>query len=102
LETDTEAQEAIKAMPFERRAGNPVYGPETDHRDPHQWEFYVVSASLLPDGQRTIGLSKIRKLANPVGIAELGSAVHHQNPRRNEWPLTKPEIRSLDRQARRA
>jgi hypothetical protein len=43
-------------------AWNPVYGADTDHRDPNQWEFYVVSASLLPEGQRTISLSKIKRL----------------------------------------
>jgi len=54
-------------------AWNPVYGADTDHRDPNQWEFYVISASTLPEGQRTIGISKIRRLANSVKIAELAA-----------------------------
>ena len=46
-------------------AWNPIFGPDTDHRDPNQWEFYVVSASALPENQRTISLSKIKRLADP-------------------------------------
>ena len=56
-------------------AWNPFFGPGTDHRHTGQWEFYVVPANRLPDGQRTIGLSKVRKLAFPVRLAELGSTV---------------------------
>jgi hypothetical protein len=54
-------------------AWNPIFGTDTDHRDPNQWQFYVVSASALPEGQRTISLSKIKRLANPVKIAELAA-----------------------------
>jgi hypothetical protein len=54
-------------------AWNPVYGAATDHRDPNQWEFYVVSASALPEGQRTISLSKIKRLTEPVNIADLAA-----------------------------
>jgi hypothetical protein len=49
-------------------AWNGFCGEETDHRDPAQWEFYVVPVALLPDGQRTISLSKIKKLAEPVAL----------------------------------
>jgi len=54
-------------------AWNPIYGAETDHRDPNQWEFYVVSAPALPEGQRKISLSKIKRLAEPIKIAELAT-----------------------------
>jgi len=56
-------------------AWNPVYGPDTDHRNPDQWEFYVVPATLLPVGQRTIVLSKIKKLAAPVNLDQLSDAM---------------------------
>lgn len=55
-------------------AWNPIYGPETDHRNPDQWEFYVVPAALLPDGQKTIVLSKIKRLAVPVKLEQLSDA----------------------------
>ncbi len=48
-------------------AWNGSFGEATDHRDPSQWEFYVVPARQLPDGQKTIALSKIKRLAGPVG-----------------------------------
>jgi hypothetical protein len=43
-------------------AWHPIYGPETDHRNPDQWEFYVVPAFSLPQGQRTLALSRIKAL----------------------------------------
>jgi hypothetical protein len=53
---------------------NPIYGPETYHRNPDQWEFYVVAAALLPEGQRTIALSKIKRLSVPVKLEQLSDA----------------------------
>jgi hypothetical protein len=58
-------------------AWNPVFGADTDHRDPNQWEFYVVSASMLPEGQRTISLSKIKKLVAAVKIGDLAAQCNH-------------------------
>jgi hypothetical protein len=52
-------------------AWHPVCGDEADHRDSSQWEFYVISASALPDGQRTISLSKIRGLEDPAKLETL-------------------------------
>jgi hypothetical protein len=46
-----------------------------DHRNPDQWEFYVVSAAQLPRGQRTIALSKIKAMAKPVKLAALSVTV---------------------------
>jgi hypothetical protein len=34
-----------------------------------------VPASSLPEGQRTISLSKVKKLARPVPLTELGEAI---------------------------
>jgi hypothetical protein len=63
-------------------AWNPIYGPETDHRNPDQWVFYIVSAARLPEGQRTIGLSKIKRLADAVPLEFLGDAVQQDARRR--------------------
>jgi hypothetical protein len=56
-------------------AWNPTYGDATDHRNPDQWEFYVMAAALLPYGQRTISLSKIKALTTPVALVNLGVTV---------------------------
>jgi hypothetical protein len=56
-------------------AWHPIFGPEADHRNPDQWEFYVVPATSLPDGRRTIGRTGIKKLTVPVKLEELGGAV---------------------------
>ena len=56
-------------------AWNPIYGPEADHRNPDQWEFYVVLATLLPDRQKTIVLSKIKLMAVPVRLGQLCEAI---------------------------
>ena len=50
-------------------------GETADHRDAAQWDFYVVPALSLPEGQRTISLSKIKKLARPVPITGLGEEI---------------------------
>ena len=63
----------LPRCPVGLRAHNPVYGADTDHRDPNQWEFYVVSASALAENQRTIGLSKIKRLTDSVKIAGLAA-----------------------------
>ena len=63
-------------------AWNGVYDPEigpteTDHRDPAQWEFYVVATSSLPKKeQRTISLSRVKTLAAPVTLPNLGATTN--------------------------
>ena len=42
-----------------------------DHRDPKQWEFYVVGAGSLPKAKR-IGLKGVREISEPVDIGALG------------------------------
>jgi hypothetical protein len=61
-------------------AWNPIYGEATDHRDPGQWEFYVVRASALPEGQKTIALSKIKSIAQAVKIAALANHIESNGP----------------------
>lgn len=42
-----------------------------DQRDPTSWEWYVVPAARLPDGQKSIGLGPIRRLASACTFGEL-------------------------------
>lgn len=45
-----------------------------DHRDPAQWEFYVLPASDLPE-QKTIALTRLRTLTGSVPAARLAQSV---------------------------
>ena len=46
-----------------------------DQRDPEQWRFFVLAEQDLPRNQKSIGLARLKELAGPCGIAELGQAV---------------------------
>lgn len=41
-----------------------------DHKDPTQWEFYVIAASALPN-QKTISLNPLKSLCKPCGFDSL-------------------------------
>jgi hypothetical protein len=65
-------------------AWNSRYGRDTDHRDPTQWEFYVLPTATLPETQKTISLSRIKALSCPHGstrIAFLGERIEQVTPR---------------------
>ncbi|MDE0478054.1 MAG: hypothetical protein OXI13_00335 [Gammaproteobacteria bacterium] len=47
----------------------------TNHTNPDQWRFYVVAARDLPENQKTIGLSALKKLASSCGISDLKRTV---------------------------
>jgi hypothetical protein len=55
-------------------AWHPVTDSTADHRDPTQWEFFVVPERALPP-QTTISLSRVRQLAEPVGFDTLAAKV---------------------------
>ncbi|WP_309751837.1 hypothetical protein [Novosphingobium sp.] len=56
-------------------AWHPLFDPAAaDHRDPRQWQFYVVAATSLPE-QKTISLSGVQSLARPCGIENLKAEV---------------------------
>lgn len=56
-------------------AHHPIFDPAVaDHRDPLQWDFYVVPASKLPL-QKSIGLSGVRAVTQPVKFDGLLAAV---------------------------
>ena len=57
-------------------AWHPIFDPtEADHRDPHQWEFYVAPERELPPLQKSISRSVLEKNWLAVGFDDLRSAV---------------------------
>ena len=52
----------------------------TDHRDPDQWCFFVVSVGNLPSNRKSIGLARLGKLSVPCRIAGLRLAVERELP----------------------
>jgi hypothetical protein len=50
-----------------------------DHRDPSQWDFYVVRTSDLPSTQR-IALRAVRSLTSSVSIFDLKEAITERTP----------------------
>lgn len=59
-----------------------------DHRDPGQWQFFVVAERSLPAGQKSIRLSKLEKIAMSCGVAELGRTVEAACPAREDLKAT--------------
>ena len=51
-------------------AHHPVHDASADHREPSQWQFYVVAACRLPCTKQ-LSLSGVQRLALPVGLAGL-------------------------------
>lgn len=47
----------------------------SDQRNPDEWEFYVVMAKDLPEGQKSIGLSGVRELSSVLTAMELAECV---------------------------
>lgn len=63
-------------------AHHPIVGRSADHRDPRQWQFYVLPASAFRPGAKTISLPVVRKLARqsaydgqPARFEELNACV---------------------------
>lgn len=63
-------------------AHHPVEGVSADHRDPNQWNFYVVAAAALPD-TKSISLARVRCLCSAVSFGELGQCVESVRQRVN-------------------
>jgi hypothetical protein len=56
-------------------AHHPIFDANVaDHRDPMQWDFYVLEASTLPT-QKSIGLTGVRSRGERVGFSDLLAAV---------------------------
>jgi hypothetical protein len=55
-------------------AYHPIRDDSADHRDPSQWQFYIVPTTRLPATKR-IGLAKVALLAPAVSWPQLAAAV---------------------------
>lgn len=55
-------------------AWHPITTGDADHREPDQWQFFVVPERDLP-AQKTISLSKVRQLTEAVPFRELGPKI---------------------------
>jgi len=55
-------------------AWHPLTAEFADHRDPHQWEFYVVAERRLP-ARKSVALAGVQVLAEPVPIGALSDAI---------------------------
>ena len=53
---------------------HPLTDPTADHRDPAQWQFYVVPETALPQ-QKSISLAALQRMASAVSCEDLGEAV---------------------------
>lgn len=56
-------------------AHHPVADRNADHRDPLQWDFYVVGAGALPPGGKTLGLAGVKERARATPFAALRAEV---------------------------
>jgi len=54
---------------------HPVADETADHRDPMQWDFYVVPTVDLPPSARSISIKSVRTLVPPCTIDELPERV---------------------------
>jgi len=55
-------------------AHHPTFDDTADHRDPMQWQFYVVPTTVLPDVKQ-IALGTIKTMAEAVPISTLAETV---------------------------
>ena len=46
-----------------------------NHTDPGQWLFFAVAERDLPKGQKSIGLGRLNRIAEPCGVSDLRIAV---------------------------
>ena len=53
---------------------HPIINDGADHRDPQQWEFYLVRECSLPKA-KSISLTRIKGLTTPVSFTSLPRAV---------------------------
>ena len=61
-----------------------------DHRQPDQWQFYVVAEERLPSGQKSISLNPLASLSRACSYAELASEVEDVLGDVQELKATRP------------
>ena len=54
--------------------------PHVNHTDARQWRFLVVAERDLPQGQKSIGLRRLKEFATPCEVADLRMAVETACP----------------------
>ncbi|MCB9997888.1 MAG: hypothetical protein H6871_02835 [Methylobacteriaceae bacterium] len=69
-------------------AFHPLLHEAVDHRDPLQWEFYVVPAGQLPSS-KSITIKRLRTFAKALLFLELGTAVENLRQRTESAPLSR-------------
>ncbi|WGF90105.1 hypothetical protein [Marinivivus vitaminiproducens] len=74
-------------------AYHPITDAAADHRDPRQWQFYVVPTTALPNFQ-TITLGSVAKLTEPVPVERLLDAVE-----RAREAFLAASLQSIEQQA---
>jgi hypothetical protein len=62
----------IKASAFHPRTDEVA-----DHRDPEQWDFYLLRAGKLPVGQKRISLSVVKSFTTQLSFADLRSGLEN-------------------------
>ena len=55
-------------------AWHPFVDASADHRDPEQWEFYMISSSQLPE-QKSLGLNAMKTLCSRSTVGELSRSL---------------------------
>jgi hypothetical protein len=55
-------------------AWHPLTADTADHRDPDQWEVYVVAERRLP-ARKSISLAGVQALAEPIPLGALSDAI---------------------------
>ena len=55
-------------------AWHPIPDDTADHRDPSEWEFYVIAEHRLPD-QKSISLNPLRRIVDPCSVQDLTATV---------------------------
>lgn len=56
---------------------------QADHRDATQWRFFVVAERFLPNGQKSVGLRTLERIAVPYSVGELRREVEKACPARD-------------------
>jgi len=65
---------------------------QADHRDATQWRFFVVAEAFLPTGQKSVGLSRLERIADLCSVGELKRAVEKACPARENLKAVRSRL----------
>jgi hypothetical protein len=60
-------------------AWHPIVDQSCDHREPRQWQFFVVPTEQLP-GDKSISLKSLQRIAEDISVSELQLALQRLLP----------------------